>query len=580
MNDQLPIERLRQIRHRCEFLYGAHAAKACVRRIELIINRYEDRRCRLDMPIPKPQRWDQTDSVLIAYGDSIRPESGAPMSALSRFCQERLKDAIRTVHLLPFFPYSSDDGFSVIDYRKVNPEVGTWNHVRSIGSHFRLMFDLVLNHCSRHSAWFRDFMAGVAPYRDYFVTADPEEDLSDVTRPRPWPLLHEVKTTEGLRHVWTTFSDDQIDLNFANPDVLIEFIDILLFYVAHGAHIIRLDAIAYLWKQVGTPCVHLEQTHEVVRLMRDVLELVAPRAILLTETNVPHDQNISYFGNSDEAHMVYNFSLPPLLMHALQTGNGRYLNAWASRLDPPAEGCTFLNFTASHDGVGVRPLEGILPETELEAMVQRVKDRGGRVNMRTHPDGSQSAYELNITYYDALATGDDALDVDRFCCSQAVAMMLQGMPALYIHSLLGTRNDQEGVARLGHNRAINRHQWDEKELVALLEDPQSTHAKILSRLCGMLSLRKSLPAFHPDGPQQVIGLADEVFAVCRTSPDGAQVIYGLANLSDRSMAVDLSGRTQEILVDLLDQNASFDASHIDLPPYACRWLCVRGTSVA
>jgi len=119
--------------------------------------------------------------------------------------------------------------------------------------------------------------------------------------------------------------------------------------------IARLDAVAFLWKELGTNCLHLPETHELVKLFRDVCEIVAPRAIILTETNVPHAENVSYFGQGDEAHMVYQFSLPPLLLHAFITGNGQYLTHWASGLEPPPAGCTFFNFTASHDGVGVRP---------------------------------------------------------------------------------------------------------------------------------------------------------------------------------------------------------------------------------
>ena len=156
------------------------------------------------------------------------------------------------IHLLPFYPYSSDDGFSVIDYKQVNPALGTWDDVARVGQNFHLMFDGVINHISAQSAWFKAFLQDDPKYRDYFIVVEGEPDLSQVVRPRTLPLLTEFTTPSGAKKVWTTFSADQIDLNYANPEVLLDIIDVLLFYVAHGAELIRLDAIAYLWKEIGT----------------------------------------------------------------------------------------------------------------------------------------------------------------------------------------------------------------------------------------------------------------------------------------------------------------------------------------
>jgi len=402
----------KNMKKRLAFLYGHEHVDELSERLYMLIGRYGlqaygGERGTYDIP-----PWDEKDAVLITYGDMISKKGESPLVSLKRFCDMRLSGAINTVHLLPFFPYSSDGGFSVIDYR--------------------------VNHCSASSKWFDQYIQGVYPYKNYFIEEDPnDERLSMVTRPRPWPLLTKVDTSEGEKHVWTTFSEDQIDLNFACPDVLFEFLDVLLGYVAKGARIIRLDAVAFLWKEVGTDCIHLEQTHQVVKLMREVLKTVSPETILLTETNVPHDENISYFGKGDEAHMVYNFALPPLLLHALLSEDSQYIQDWAHNLPPLPAGCSFFNFTASHDGIGVRALSGLVPDDQLDWIIKKVEERGGLVSYRSMPDGSKKPYELNITYRDAMdEPTDQELGVRRFLCSQAIMLGLKGIPGIYFQSII------------------------------------------------------------------------------------------------------------------------------------------------
>lgn len=570
-----------KISERLGRLYDERAIE-CFERMQMLIGRYGlDIAESFDDGTP-----DERDVVLITYGNTISKQGERPLTTLRRFLEEHLWDAVSTVHVLPFFPYSSDDGFSVIDYRQVDPELGTWTDIRAIAQRFDLMVDLVLNHCSSRSAWFRDFVAGVAPARDYFITVEPGTDLSTVVRPRATPLLTRANTPRGERFVWTTFSSDQIDLDFRNPDVLFEFIDIAFRYIIAGATIIRLDAIAYLWKQIGTPCIHLPETHEVVKLFRDLLDLVSPGTLILTETNVPHAENISYFGDGDEAHLVYQFTLPPLLLHALQTGQAGPFRRWVASLEPPPPGCMFLNFTASHDGVGVRPLEGILPEEEIARMAARVIERGGQVSTRAASDGSESPYELNITYVDALAEpgqwGTD-LHLERFLCSQTVAIEMCGIPAVYIHSLLGTANDQEGVRVTGRARSINRKRWEEEDILARLGTPDSFHARVFSELVRRLGIRRRQRAFHPRGEQEVIDPGDGVFGLVRTSPDRHERIVCLNNFTEAPREVDLARCDEEEigegnLVDLLapdpDAPVRGTAGVIRLAPYQSAWLKV------
>jgi len=492
----------------------------------------------------RKSRWDERDIVLIAYGDQVRHSDHGTLSVLGGFLETTgLDRLINTVHILPFCPYSSDDGFSVVDYRRIDPPLGNWDDVRRLGKRVDLMFDLVLNHVSQQSHWFQAYLAGEEPYTRYFTEVDPDADLSEVTRPRSLPLLTPQETSRGRKHVWTTFSADQIDLNFAEPAVLIEMLDILMFYAEQGARIIRLDAIAYLWKQLGTTCIHLSETHEVVKLMRDVLESIAPHVLLLTETNVPHAENISYFGDSDEAHMVYQFSLPPLLLDALLNEDARPLTAWLRSLGSPPPGTTFFNFTASHDGIGVRPLEGLVPPERLMRLADAVKARGGLVSTRRMADGSDSAYELNITYFDALRgpkPSDPGGHVRRFLASQALMLSLRGIPGVYFHSLVGTPNNHTGVEASGQARRINRRKYDLDDLMQAISDPANHQQSVFSGYQHLLRTRIAQPAFHPDGAQGV-GAAgnDRVVAFERISPREDQRIVVLINLSSRTEQIDL-----------------------------------------
>lgn len=520
--------------------------------------------------------WDQTDAILITYGDQVTQQGEAPLETQRRFLLDRgLGEVLSTVHILPFFPYSSDDGFSVIDYTQVDPALGDWSDVASLGENFDLMFDLVVNHCSQHSEWFQKYLAGEDPYTSYFIEVDPHEDVSLVTRPRSLPLLTPFETARGTRHVWTTFSDDQIDLNFASSSVLIEMIDVLLCYLQRGARIIRLDAIAYLWKELGTTCIHLAQTHEVVKLMRTIVDAVAPGTILLTETNVPHDENVSYYGDGDEAQMVYQFSLAPLLAEALQTGDAAVLNQWLAGLEPTPAGTTVFNFTASHDGIGVRPLEGIMPADRLERFFDAVRQRGGHVSMKRNTDGSESPYELNITYFDAVADPDNpdpSLQVRRFLAGQAVMLSLKGIPGIYFHSLVGTPNNHEGVRETGRARTINRKKFQRAELEAILDRTGSPQAQVLEGYHRLLAIRREQPAFHPDASQRVIRTeSPALVALVRVSTDASQRLLVLANLGFQPVPVDVASLAgKEPQRDLLGQFEPH--SSLTLAPYQIAWL--------
>ncbi|MFN8378145.1 MAG: alpha-amylase family glycosyl hydrolase [Anaerolineae bacterium] len=529
-------------------------------------------------PRSTPYILSQQDALIIAYGDHVQSPPEAPLLTLHHVLKS-LNVPVGGLHLLPFYPYSSDDGFSVIDYEAVDPALGSWEDIQGLGHDYRLMVDAVFNHISAQSEWFAAFRRGEPPYDRFFVTADPALDYSQVTRPRTLPLLTPVETASGTQYVWTTFSDDQVDLNFANPAVLVEVARILLDYVHHGASLIRLDAIAFLWKQVGSTCIHLPETHIVIKILRDVLDLTAPHVLLITETNVPHAENLSYFGNGvDEAQLVYQFPLPPLIAHSLLTGNAQHLTEWAASLEPLDFGNTFFNFTASHDGVGVRPVTGILSDEELAALVQATLDHGGQVSYRTLPDGSRSPYEMNITYFDLITAPEETrhapeMAVRRFMTSQAIMMAMIGVPGIYFPSLFGGRNDYEGMARTGRARSINRRKFDEHALRAELSNPATTSAQVLKQYRNLLAVRAMESAFDPGGRQEVHRLDERVIALERVSSDGASRVLALHNVSDQPVTLDLSVPGDRKWHDLLG-GESFEST-IGLAPYQVAWLKAR-----
>ena len=472
--------------------------------------------------------WNQSDIALITYGDSVRiPPSAVtdhslatetPLQTLHHFWRSHLKNIINVIHILPFFPYSSDDGFAVTDYSVVNPGLGSWSDISALSEDVKLMADLVINHVSSRSLWFENYRQGLAPGRDFFVECDPNADLSQVVRPRTSPLLRATETHQGTRHLWCTFSHDQLDLNFGNPEVLFKFVQTINHYLRRGIRWIRLDAIAYLWKQLGTTCIHLPQTHEVVRLLRLLIEHRDPEILIITETNVPNSENLTYFGNANEAHMVYNFSLPPLLIHTLLSGDCHHLKTWLMSMPPPIQGTCYLNFIASHDGIGLRPTEGLLTEDERSQMVATLKNFGALVSQRETSPGNFKPYEINISLIDAFAgthEGIDAWQIARFVCAHAIMLALEGVPAFYIHSLLGTQNDHKRVAGAGHNRAINRHRWDYHHLLEALDDADSLSHQALVQLSLLITLRKQQPAFHPNAPRTLLHLSDQLFGFWR-----------------------------------------------------------------
>ncbi len=521
----------------------------------------------------RKKKWSETAPLseknvyLITYGDIIKEEGEPTLKTLNKFINEYAADEITDVHLLPMFPYTSDDGFSVVDYREIHPELGDWSDIEHFSSDYRLMFDFVANHMSKSSKWFQGYLKGEAEYANYFTPKEEGFDASNVVRPRTSPLFHEY---EGGKTAWTTFSEDQVDVNFKHFPALLEMTDILLNYANRGGTSIRLDAIGFMWKESGTTCIHLPQTHAIIQLWREILEELQLNTLLITETNVPHKENISYFGDgNNEAHMVYQFSLPPLVLHTLTTHDASKLTGWAKSIEKVSDSATYFNFLASHDGIGMRPTEGILTEEERSSLAKKVLSNGGRVSYKSNPDGTESPYELNINYMDAIINKDEDtsedMQVQKMLAAHSVLFSVMGVPAVYYHSLLGSENDYEGLESSGINRRINRQKFQYDEWVADLET-STRRQKVFTGLKRLIRTRQQETAFSPFASQSIVDLGKQVFSLIRRNEETGDTVLFVMNASNKLIDVELPFGGQDLW-----SGTSVEGT-VELVPYQFMWI--------
>ncbi|EPS3571041.1 sugar phosphorylase [Listeria monocytogenes] len=502
---------------------------------------------------------------LIAYGDSIFEKNKHPLQTLNEFLQEYAQDVITDVHLLPIFPSTSDDGFSVTDYKQIDEQLGDWDDVQKMSENFRVMLDFVANHMSKSSDWFKRFSDNEAPYNQFFIEKDSQFDYKNVTRPRTSPLFHKY---ENDKELWTTFSEDQLDLNVRNIDCLVALTDVLLFYASKQATSIRLDAIGFLWKTSGTTCMHLPETHEIISLWRLLIDELYPNLQIITETNVPHEENISYFGDGEnEANMVYQFPLPPLVLHTFTCHDTTKLSKWAKSISQVSDTATYFNFLASHDGIGMRPATGILSDEEINSLVQKAVQNGGQVSYKDNADGTQSVYELNINYGEALQNLDEdtteELVTKKIIAAHSILLTLQGVPAIYYHSLLGSKNDLVGYEESGINRRINREKLEKNQLVHELKT--DTYRKtIFTSLKKLVQIRRNHTAFSPFATQEILDLGPGVFAIKRESEK--ECIYGIINVTSHNIRKTLAFSGTNLLT---NQPV---ASELDLTAYEVVWI--------
>ncbi len=599
---QVPDYYAQRMKQKITFLYGAARLEGIYPELERILKVYYAHKTPLMKEFEKnfrpENRFTEKDIILITYGDLIKTPNQKPLKTLSQLLENYLKGVINAIHILPFFPSSSDRGFAVMDFEEVDPNLGTWDDILELKKDFKLMFDGVFNHVSSKSRWFQEFLNQNPEYLNFFTVFSTKQQISPdhlrlIVRPRTTPILTEFCTLNGKRLVWTTFSQDQIDLNYHNPRVLLKMIEILLTYVRRGADIIRLDAVTYLWEELGTSCVHLEQTHMIIKLFRDILNAVAPHVALITETNVPHKDNIRYFGNGyDEAQMVYNFALPPLVLFSFQNENARKLTEWAATLKKPSDEATFFNFLDSHDGVGVMAVQGILTPEEIEMMALKVVEHGGFISYKANPDGSQSPYELNITWFSAI-NNEDAdepmeIQIKRYIASRAIALVMMGVPGIYLHGFLGSKNDADLVLEERQTRSINRKTLRKKELIQSLENPQTTTYHVTRWLVRLIEIRTRQRAFHPNSPQKILNVSDRVFALLRYTQDQSEMILTLTSVTSQPVELKINLKEWGIrgehhwrdLISKKTFHSSENTLHLKLEPYQVMWLKIRNGKYA
>lgn len=552
--------------HHLASLYGRSQGETTATEVQSLCEHYQSKLAGR----PLKAKLSERDVLLITYGDTLEEEGVPPLQVLLRFHNEKLQHAFELVHVLPFHPFTSDDGFSVTDYHAVREDLGTWDDIEDLANECDVMADAVINHMSSEAPWFKAFLAGDREFKEFFFEADPQQDLSAVVRPRTTPLLTKFKDRSGKdRHLWTTFSADQVDLNYQNPSVFVTIINVLFFLILKGARLLRLDAVTFLWKKPGTSSANLPETHAIIKAIRAAVALLREDVVLITETNVPHRENIAYFGDGhDEAHMAYNFALPPLLAHSFIEGNATHLSNWASQLDLPSSEVCFLNFSASHDGVGVRPVEEILPSDALQKLVQASLNARGLVSSRTLTDGKEHPYELNCTYLDLISRpeDDDSTRVERFLASQSIVLSMPGVPAIYIQSLLGTRNDLARVQETGRARSINRSHHAYADVIHRIEDKASLESRIFHGLLNLIERRRELQAFNPFTPFEILDLGSKVFAINRGGETHS--VTCITNMTETPVTVTVPDHRQGF--DVLSEQ-TINAQHT-LNPYGIVWI--------
>ena len=514
-------------------------------------------------------------SLVISYGDNIYSSQSSSMKIFQKFFQKNLEKLFDTIHFLPFYPSSSDSGFAVKDHYQIDKKIGNWSDLKKISKSKKIMADVVINHASARGLWFKNFLKRKKPGKDYFLTVNSKFNTSKVVRPRDHKLLKKIKIFEKNDYLWRTFSPDQIDLNFKNPSVLLRFIKIIIYLINNGVTIFRLDAIAYLWKQNGTKCINLSQTHEIIKLLRFVTSLLNVQTLIITETNLPEKENLSYFGKNNEANWVYNFSLPPLLIHAFLFENSSYLNQWSRKLPSTKHGNCYLNFIASHDGIGIRPTEGILNEKTLSSFLKRLKKNGSKFSYRKVQNKSKKVYEANITVFDALRKSDfdpkGLFFLERYISAHAIMVSFEGVPAVYFNSLFGKSNDEAKYIITGNNRDVNRYKWNFNNITTKLRDKKSKQSIFYRNIGALLEIKRKQKAFHPNASRININLGPKIFCFKRISKDKKQSIICMTNLSSKIQTPNFKkiGNYR----DLLNSNLKFrEVTALILKPFQTVWL--------
>ena len=563
----------KKIRSILDNIYKSHLSK---KDIDLLINQIFEIIKIFNKENSKENiKVSEKTSLVISYGDNIYSNKKNSIKVFKEFFEKKLNKYFNTIHFLPFYPSSSDSGFAVKDHYKIDKKIGNWSDIKRISKSNYIMADLVINHSSARGLWFKNFLKRKKPGKDYFLTVNSKFDTSKVVRPRDHKLLKKIKIFDKSDYLWRTFSPDQIDLNFKNPAVLLRFIKIMIHLINNGVRIFRLDAIAYLWKENGTNCINLKQTHEIIKLFRFISDNLKIQTLLITETNLPEKENLSYFGKNDEANWIYNFSLSPLLIHAFLFENSSYLNQWSKKLPTTKNGNSYLNFIASHDGIGIRPTEGIFKKKTLNDFLKRLRKNGSRFSYRKVKNRLKKVYEANITIFDALKKSDKdpkgKFFLERFIAAHSIMIALEGIPAIYFNSIFGKSNDEAKYIITGNNRDVNRYKWNFKNISNKLNNKNSKQSIFYRKISHLLHIRRKQKAFHPNASRHNMKLGSKIFSFKRVCINKKQTIICITNLSSNNQKVRLN-KVYRNWNNLIGSKIEMDNEFLILKPFEIIWL--------
>jgi glycosidase len=611
------------ILRKLSFVYGSEAEELFLEIVQLLDSFLEQQPKAPDQSIPNVlhiPKFSHKDIILNSYPDSIISESTSPLAALRKFGEEFLSNTINGIHILPFYPWDTDRGFSVLDYYEVDPRNGSWQDIRAIASTFdSLMIDVVINHASIDNSIVQQALLK-QDYHNYVLTFDDQnkpshDELVKITRARPSPVLTRYalvkdsfdndKATlvhpeeKGQGWVWTTFSRSntpdgnidtrQVDFNFKNSKVFIEFLKIILEYISHGARWIRLDAIGYLWKEIGTNCLHRPQTHVITQLYSEILALLESFSIvLIAEVNEPQEKALQYLGLTEEpeSDMIYLFTHFPLAVHAILSGTAKYYMNWLPSLIP-AIGKLFVTVLGTHDGMGQKPIGDWLPSSEKEFLQTTLVNKHGALPNFAHLSGGQKIiYELCSTPWSFInpknSKHDRKIAIRRYSAVFTLGLMIKGVPSIYINGLLGIPNSEE---TLDENRTVNRQRLNESELLNILRDEANINSQILTELLRITEIRQNEPSFDLAGRFKPVTIHDSIVSIILSSNDQKDNLLAMVNVSNEivNLKLDLKNlggnkqRPEIHLVDILANEIIRETSNISeisvmLEPYQARWI--------
>ncbi len=451
--------------------------------------------------------WDQSHCVLITYADTVRKDNERSLITLERVLNRYFLTLSKVLHILPFLKSTSDGGFAVSSHEYLEDRFGNWADLKNLSNDHILMADLVLNHVSSSHLWVQQFIKSQEPGLSNIFSPSQQKDWSNVIRPRSSSLFSQINTSDGPRYVWTTFGPDQVDLNWQNPRMVLEFLKLLIKYLGNGVKWLRLDAVGFIWKEEGTTCLHLPKAHLIVKALKIQLSNLLNDGVLITETNVPQKENLSYLIPEDEAHMAYNFPLPPLLLEAVITSRADLLNNWITNWPDLPVNTTMFNFTASHDGVGLRALEGLMSDQRLNDLLISCEKRGGLISHRRLSNGDDKPYELNISWWSAMedsSRDSKRFQYERFILTQLVVIALKGVPAFYLPALLASDNDIKSFSMSGQRRDLNRERFKYEELSLTLQNDDSNASRNIKFLSKAMEIRSILDSFHPSSQMECL----------------------------------------------------------------------------